>query len=169
MITLGPGDDMIDKFEDLGVNEIELFEDIEGPVQPVPYEQLHKEYIAKIDARVQERLGISFDTMKQLLSDYTISHAEEMTHDFVNITPFGDYGKMLEDNDGMADFLKAEAHKVEHWHIKSIRQSEHKSMPNMITFHFYNKSVDEGESMFGYVYVNFEGKVKHAFAQADDN
>lgn len=160
---------MIEKFEDLGIDEIELFEDIEGPVQPIPYEELHKEYLAKIDARVQERLGISFDAMKQLLSEYTSSHSEEMALELVNISPFGDYGKLIEDNDGMSDFLKTEAHKIEHWSINSIKPVDKKGMPNMITFRFQNASVDEGKSVFGYVYVNFEGKVKHAFAQGDDN
>lgn len=160
---------MIEKFEDLGVNEIELVEDIEGPVQPISYEELHKAYIEKIDARVQERLGISFDTMKQLLSEYTLSHAEEMSLELVNISPFGDYAKLLEDNDGMADFLKTQAHKPEHWLINTIKPVDQKGMPNMITFRFANSSVDEGKSVFGYVYVSFEGKVKHAFAQGDDN
>jgi len=136
---------MIEKFEDLG---LETTDDLD-----------------KIDVKIKEKLGISFTDMTNALSEYVISHAEELARDFVNIAPFGDYSKLLEDNDSMREFLKNEAHKPEHWLISSISPSDLKK--DLISFNFINKSVDDGDIFQGFVYVSFGGKIKHAFAQGD--
>src|SRR5574338_1142003 len=156
---------MIESFDDLGLNDIEMFEDIEGPVQPRPYEEVRAEYHQKVDARIQEKLGVSFEQLKSHLSDYTIANAEEIAQEFPNMAPFGDYSKFIEDNDGMADFLKSDAHKPEHWQIERIKNSDHKAMPKMVVFVFGNDAVDDGSSFKGFIYVSFEGKIKHAFSQ----
>lgn len=159
---------MIESFDDLGLNEIEFVEDIEGPIQPIDYEEARKDYHKRIDARIQEKLGLSFEQLKSQLSDYTVAHAEEIAQEFPNMAPLGDYSKFIEDNDGMADFLKSEAHKPEHWHIEKIKNSDHKAMPKMVIFGFGNNAVDDGSTFKGFIYVSFEGKIKHAFSQAEE-
>lgn len=157
---------MIEKFEDLGLDKI-YEEDFEGPKQPISYEDQVKIWLSEIENCIKEKLGINFDMLKKSLSEYTISHAEELTHEFVNISPFGDYEKLLEDNDSMAEFLKTEAHKPEHWRPVGITPSTYKT--DLISFHFSNKAVDDGDVFDGFVYVSFQGKIKHAFTQGNDN
>jgi len=138
---------MIEKWEDL---ELETADTIE-----------------QVEEKVKEKLGLSFDELKAALSNYVVSHAEELTHEFVNIAPLGDYSKLLEDNDSMAVFLKTEAHKPEHWQIQGLSPSDVKK--DLLTFHFGNDSVDDGGVFEGFVYVSFQGKIRHAFAQGNDN
>jgi hypothetical protein len=158
---------MIEKFEDLGLDTLDVEEEVEGPTQPITLEEYNKQRMQKAEALVKEKLGVTFDELKQLLSNYTVEHAEELTHEFVNIAPFCDYSKLLEDNDGMAEFLKTEAHKVEHWHLQGIRKSDYKE--NLVSFEFLNDSVDDGDVFQGFVYVSFQGKIRHAFTQGNDN
>jgi hypothetical protein len=158
---------MIEKFEDLGLETLDVVEDIEGPTQPITLEEWNKQRMDKAEALIKEKLGVTFGELKQLLSNYTVEHAEELTHEFVNIAPFCDYSKLLEDNDSMAEFLKTEAHKVEHWILQGIRESDVKK--GLISFEFQNDSVDDGDVFQGFVYVSFQGKIKHAFTQGNDN
>lgn len=150
---------MIEKFEDLFDEQVsDKLEDIKE----------RDERLEAVDKHIQEKLNISFIDMKKALSAATVANAEELTHEFVNVAPHGDYEKLLEDNDSMALFFKEEAHKPENWDIEALRPVENKSMPNLITFAFYNKAVDDGSTMKGFVYVSFEGKIKHAFAQGEE-
>lgn len=155
---------MIEKYEDLGLDALD---EEDESAKPTSLEEYNKQRMAKAEALVKEKLGVSFDEMRKALGDYTISHAEELTHGFVNIAPLGDYGKLLEDNDSMAEFLKSEGFKSEHWELRGIRLSD--VQKNLLSFEFANKSVDDGESFQGFVYVSFQGKIKHAFSQSCDN
>lgn len=119
-----------------------------------------------ISVKVQEKLGISIETMKESLSKVTIDRAEEFTLEFPNIAPLGDYDKLIEDNDGMAEFLKNEAHKSEHWKLTGLKISEVKG--DLISFIFANMAVDDGTTFKGFVFVSTTGKIKHAFAQVEE-
>lgn len=138
---------MIDNFEDLGLDD--------------------KDEMPQVEQKIQEKLGLTVAEMKAALGDYVQGHAEELTHEFVNMAPLGDYSKLLEDNDSMSEFLKTEGFKSEHWELRGIRASD--VQKNLLSFEFANKSVDDGESFQGFVYVSFQGKIKHAFAQGCDN
>lgn len=138
---------MVEKFADLGLEKAESIEEAEK--------------------MIQEKLGITSLEMKQALSNYVVDKAESLTHEFVNIAPLGDYGKLLEDNDGMAEFLKTEAHKPEHWELQAVRASDVNE--NLLSFEFGNKAVDDGDIFKGFVFVSLQGKIKHAFAQGDNS
>jgi hypothetical protein len=142
---------MIEKFEDL----------LEG----LSVEKLDS--IDQVESQIKEKLGVSFDDLKRSLSEYVIANSDELATQFVNISPFGDYSKMLEEKDGMAKFLKTEAHKIENWRILGLTPTD--SQEELITFQFANKSIDDGDVFDGFVYVSFQGKIKHAFAQGNDN
>lgn len=138
---------MIEKFEDLNIIE--------------------EDSLVQVEEKVKEKLGLSFTDLKNALTDYVVSHAEELTHEMPNIAPLGDYEKLLEDNDSMAEFLKTEASKTEHWKIQGVTVSE--VQKNLLSFHFGNDAVDDGDAFEGFVYVSFSGKIKHAFAQGNGN
>jgi len=118
-----------------------------------------------VEAKLKEKLGTGLDEIKQSLTAFVIDKAEELTHQFVNIVPYGDYDKMLEDNDSMAEFLRTEASKPENWKLQWLETTT-ATIP-MLHFCFKNTSVDDGEGFVGNVYVGLNGKVKHAFAQGD--
>lgn len=118
-----------------------------------------------IAVKVQEKLGTSIGLMQEALSRALVERAEEMTLEMMNIAPHGDYDKLIEDNDGMAEFLKTEAHKPENWKLYGIRSSDVKK--DLISFVFFNLAVNEGDSMNGYVFVSKTGKIKHAFPMVE--
>jgi len=136
---------MVEKFADLGLDKADSIEEVEK--------------------KIQEMLGVSVLEMRQALSSYVLDKAEDLTHEFVNVAPMGDYGKLLEDNDSMADFFKTEAHKTEHWLLKEVAPSDVNK--ELITFRFANDAVDDGDIFTGFVYVSMLGKIKHAFAQGE--
>ena len=76
----------------------------------------------------------------------------------------GNYEKLIEDNEGMAEFLKTEGHKPEHWELHYISCGENDAL---IQFMFMNKAIDQGDTFKGLVYVSKSGKIRHAFAQGD--
>jgi len=119
-----------------------------------------------VGIKVQEKLGLTMETIKEALSKATIERAEEFTLEFPNIAPMGDYEKLIEDNDGMAEFLKNEAHKPEHWKLVGLKISDVKK--DLISFIFANMAVDDGTTFKGFVFVSTTGKIKHAFAQVEE-
>jgi hypothetical protein len=119
----------------------------------------------QVQQKIQEKLGVSILELQQALSNHVVEKAESLTHEFVNIAPLGDYSKLLEDNDSMAEFLKTEGHKPEHWILYGVRVSD--VNPNLLSFNFTNDAVDDGEIFQGFVFVSFQGKIKHAFAQGE--
>jgi hypothetical protein len=125
----------------------------------------HDDEMETIEKKIQDKLGISVNEMRQALSAWTMEHAEELTQDFVNMAPLGDYSKLLEDNDSMAEFLKAEAHKPEHWMLYSVRTSD--ANKALLSFDFKNDAVDDGDIFSGFVFVSLSGKIRHAFAQGE--
>lgn len=153
---------MIEKFADLGLDALD-----EEEIEASSIEEYNQQRLAKAETLIKEKLGVSFDEMKQALSVYVASHGEELALEMVNIAPLGDYGNLLEDNDSMAEFFKSEAHKVEHWVLESVRPSDVNE--NLISFQFRNNSIDDGESFQGFVFVSLQGKIKHAFGQGCDN
>lgn len=118
-----------------------------------------------IDEKLKEKLGITLADIKVPLSNYLKDKAEELTHQFPNIVPYGDYDKMLEDNDSMADFLRNEASKPENWKISWIEPVKGKL--NLIQFGFECTAIDDGETFKGHVFIGMNGSIKHAFAQYD--
>jgi hypothetical protein len=135
---------MIEKIEDLDVSKSDSIEDVEKVII--------------------EKLGVSFQDMIKAVCNSVQNNAEKLTEDFVNIVPNGDYSLIIEDTDGMAEFLKTEAAKESSWKIESFAPDAKKPM---IQFVFANTVVDEGESFKGYVYVSFSGVIRHAFAQVE--
>jgi len=118
--------------------------------------------IEKWDEQLQEKLGLKIIDLQNAICEWIKKNSEELTHEFVNIAPSGDYGKLLEDNDSMAEFLKNESAKPEHWNLMAARGNEN---PNLIQFMFDCEVVDEGDTFKGFVFVSKSGKIRHAFAQ----
>jgi dsDNA-binding SOS-regulon protein len=118
----------------------------------------------QVDAKIKEKLGIGLTEMKEALSSAVRDKAEEISLDLMNIAPYGDYDKLIEDNEKMAEFLKQEAHKPENWELFSVQLRETDSL---IQFKFMNSAVDQGDTFEGLVYVSQNGKIRHAFAQGE--
>lgn len=133
---------MIEKLEDLGIVEKDKEEDI--------------------DKKIQEKLGLGLTELKQALSLSIQEKADELVADIINIVPFGDYSKILEDKADMAKFMREEAIDPKHWQLYVVEVTEH----GMIKFMFVCTAVDDGDTMQGLVFVSNSGKIRHAFAQS---
>lgn len=113
-------------------------------------------------AIVKEKLGIGFPEMAAHLSTHLGERADEVAQDFVTLIPYGDYDKLLEGDDKIANFLRTEAVKVESWvAYKIFADDTLKGYPEMIQITFRNQAVDEGGSLIGYVWVSYAGVVRH--------
>jgi len=137
---------MIDSLKDLELDKIDL---------------KAEDYLEKINSILQEKLGVGFKEIKSPLIDYVKSHAEELSLSFPNIAPHGDYSKMIEDNDGMSNFLKS-LENLDDWKVLSIDED---TKFNLLKFSFVSIAVDDGDSLEGFTYLSKDGKIKHSFAQ----
>jgi hypothetical protein len=116
--------------------------------------------------KIEAKMNIN--NMKEALSDWVLGHAEELSLELPNIAPHGDYSKLIEDNDGMTNFLKTEVYKLENWKLTSVKNSDI-TPSQLIAFGFRNKAVDDGgEGFAGYVYANKESMIRHAFVVVED-
>lgn len=119
----------------------------------------------EIDKVLQEKLGISLAEMSKALSDSVSERAEELAEDTMNIAPYGDYSKLIEEKEDILKFLQEEAIKFENWKIQFIEAKKEKDQ--LIEFVFFNKAVDDGDILKGFVFVGLSGKIRHAFAQVN--
>lgn len=126
-----------------------------------------EEELEQLDAIFQEKLGIGFINMVIALSESLHDRAEEIASQFLVMTPNGDYTRLIEDQDKMAQFLRQEAGKGENWHPVYIGTSRDPKLPNMIEVLFANKAVDDGDALMGYVFLNYSGKMLHVFVQGE--
>lgn len=117
----------------------------------------------QINVKVKELMGISLDDMILSLSEHVIKESSEIATGFMNIAPLGDYGKFTEDPVKISEFLKIEAHKPEHWKLSEVKAE---TGEGGVQFKFVNDSIDDGHNFEGMVYVSFNGKIKHVFAQS---
>ncbi len=131
---------------------------------PFTDEQTEEERQAMIFGFIRDEFNLQPEDLTTRLSSYVQEKAENLTLDMMNIAPHGDYSKMLHNEDDMAQFLKSDAHEGKNWKLSMI-SPEHKL--NLLKFEFANTAVDDGESLKGMVYVSYQGKVKHAFAQTE--
>ena len=138
----------------LGINMIEDFKELNFS---------EKDKIEDVDNLIKEKLGHSFLEMKEMISSYVKEKCEEISLDMINIIPYGQYDKIIDDNDNMAIFLKEEASKVENWEIYSFMQNS--TNQNLIQFIFNNKSVDDGDTLRGHVFISKSGVIRHVFAE----
>lgn len=120
----------------------------------------------KIDLKLKEKLNVGLSDMKSAIASYVESHAEEIALQLPNIAPNGDYSKLIEDNDDMANFLKKEVIKPEGWIL--ILASDHDQHKNLLAFEFISKAVDEGETLKGLVFVSKSGVIRHAFVSVNE-
>lgn len=116
------------------------------------------------DARLQEKLGLTLKECKEALSNSLLIRAEEVVPDLPSVAPYGDYDKLMEDPEVIQKFLEEEAFKEENWEI--VFFYARKEQDKIAEFVFYNKSVDDGDILKGFVYVGVSGKIRHAFIQA---
>jgi hypothetical protein len=138
---------MIDSVKDLGLDEIDL--DSENVYD-------------LIDQALQEKLNISLLTIKESLSKAIINKAEELSLECPNIAPYGNYDKLLEDNDSMTEFFKTEASKLENLLLNTV--AEDTKQKQLLCFGFLNKSLEDFK---GTVYVSKSGVVRHSYPRIE--
>lgn len=116
----------------------------------------------QLSSIIKEKIGITLIELKEFLSEQVKNRVEEIVLDLINIVPYGNYAKLIEDNNGMIEFIKTEAIKIDNWRLESIHLPKNEAL---IQFKFTNTAIDEGDTFEGSVYVSKSGKIRHAFAQ----
>lgn len=122
--------------------------------------------IDELDQVLKDKLGIGFLECGEALQKFIQENAEELVEDVANIAPNGDYGKLLEDKQEMAKFLREEASKPENWEIQMVEVK--KKQDQLMELVFFNSAVDDGDIMKGFVFLGLSGKIRHAFVQLNN-
>jgi len=143
---------MIESVKDLGLEEA---------VKDLKDEEVE----GVVDSLLQEKMGIGLEALRAKLEESLKNRADELALDLPNIAPYNDYGKMMDDFGSMSEFLRDESSKPENWIIHSIMDDAKNKA--LVKFTFVNKSVDDGHTLQGLVFVSKSGVVRHAFAQVD--
>lgn len=125
-----------------------------------------KETPEEIEAKIEEKLGLKMDDLRQALEACTKEHVEELGKDFITLAPYGDYGKLLEDENQIAAFLKEEASLAKNWTLSYLEQTDTRLVSELLLeFVFDNSAMDPDEALRGLVYVGAGGKIKHVFVR----
>lgn len=122
----------------------------------------HKE--EDIDKIIQEKMNVSILNLKQAIFAQLIEYSEKISEDIVNIIPFGDYDKLIEEPKDIVRFLREESIKPEYWDLSYIEDVD----GGILKFVFYCNMVDEGNTLKGFTFISKDGKIKHVFAQYSD-
>jgi cobalamin biosynthesis Co2+ chelatase CbiK len=118
-----------------------------------------------MESKIQDKLGISIETIKQSLSSYLKDKAEEISEEIINIIPYGEYDQIIDDKNKMINFLKEEASKIENWKLFALTMSDVNK--SLLQFILKNSAVDEGDVLEGHVLVSKSGVIRHTFVQFD--
>lgn len=118
--------------------------------------------VEDLDKVFQEHLGIGFAECTAALSESLQERADELLDDIINIAPYGDYDKVTEDKEVILKFLREESVKSENWSIEFIDTPKEGQLLELV---FFNKSVDDGDVLKGFVFLGLSGKIRHAFVQ----
>jgi len=116
-----------------------------------------------VDKLLQEHLHISLAECTQALSNSLAERAEELLPDLFNLAPYGDYEKFTEDEVIILQFLKEEAVKPENWELQFMEVK--KKDDQLLEMIFFNKAVDDGDILKGFVFLGLSGVIRHAFTQ----
>jgi hypothetical protein len=119
----------------------------------------------EIDKLLQEHLKIGLTECAEALSKALLERAEELAPELTSLAPYGDYDKLTEDTDTIIKFLKEEATKTENWKIEFLEVKKEKDQ--LMELVFFNKSVDDGDILKGFVFLGLSGKIRHAFPQVN--
>lgn len=120
-----------------------------------------------VETMLKEKMGIGLQFMQDRLAEVLKEKAGELILDFSNIAPNGDYSKLLEDVDGMTEFLKTEAAKPENWKIHELQVIKQNPSLPLLECIFLNSVVDDGSTLEGYVFLSKSGFIRHAFVQGN--
>lgn len=118
----------------------------------------------EIDDILRKHLTVGFAECGEALAKFLLERGEECLEDMINLAPYGDYDKLTEDKEIILKFLQEEAVKPENWVIQMVEVK--KKGDQLIELLFFNKAVDDGDILKGFVFVGASGKIRHAFVQA---
>lgn len=118
----------------------------------------------ELDAILRKHLTIGFAECAEALGKFLLERGEECLEDMINLAPYGNYDQLTEDKEVMLKFLQEEAIKPENWIIQMVEVK--KKGDQLIEILFFNKAVDDGDILKGFIFVGVSGKIRHAFVQA---
>jgi hypothetical protein len=118
-----------------------------------------------LDKALREHTGTGATECAAALTFALKERVDEILEDLPYVSPHGDYGKMMEDKDLIRDFLLNEAAKDENWELQFLEIR--KDSDSLMELVFFNKAVDDGDTLKGFVFLGFSGKIRHVFPQVN--
>lgn len=118
-----------------------------------------------IDKILREHTGTGLSECASALTASLLERVDEMLEELPYVSPHGDYSKMMEDKDLIRDFLLTEAAKDENWTVQFLEIR--KTQDTLMELVFFNKAVDDGDTLKGFVFLGFSGKIRHCFPQVN--
>ena len=134
---------MIEKFEDIPFGDSKKPEDM--------------------DKVLREHLGIGLTECADALTVSLKERGGELLEELIYIAPYGNFEKIIEDKDAILKFLQEDAAKPENWELQFLEVKKEKD--TLMELVFFNKAVDDGDILKGFVFLGFSGKIRHCFTQ----
>jgi hypothetical protein len=131
------------------------------------YDYVFKRFLKHLKINLKKKLNISYNSLLEALGNDTKAKAEPLAETIMNIAPYGKYALLMEDKVQIANFLRTEAFKKNNWTLIKMEDPKENEEP-FFKFIFYNKAVDEGDNLMGYVFVNQAGNVRYTVIQATE-
>lgn len=161
---------MIESLDDIKVDWTKLtdedFQDSIKGSEKATLEDLNQVWRSKVEDKIKEKLGLSFQDMVEKLGPYVLKNCDKIADQMRNLAPYGQYDKLMEDKSQMLDFLKQELVKPEVWRLQEYTLDS--KFKKMVVFKFKCSAIDQADSVFGNVLVSFSGAIRHAFITVDD-
>jgi hypothetical protein len=121
--------------------------------------------IQDMDNSLREITGTGYAECATALTASLKERVDEILEDLVYVSPHGDYSKVMEDKDLIRAFLLDDAAKDENWELQFLEiRKESDSLMELV---FFNKAVDDGDTLKGFVFLGFSGKIRHCFPQVN--
>lgn len=142
-------------------------EKLEEKKEESPFKNAFKEAKCPedFDRILRERTGAGLTECATALTASLLERVDEMLEELPYVSPHGDYSKMMEDKDLIRTFLIDEAAKDEHWEFQYLEVRKNKD--TLMELVFFNKAVDDGDTLKGFVFLGFSGKIRHCFPQVN--
>jgi hypothetical protein len=117
------------------------------------------------DRILREYTGTGLSECATALTASLLERVDELLEELPYVSPHGDYGKMMEDKDLIREFILTEAAKDENWTFQFLEVR--KAKDTLVELVFFNKAIDDGDILKGFVFLGFSGAIRHCFPQVN--
>ena len=124
--------------------------------------------VEQVEAKIEEIWKVKFSDLRKTLEKCTKEIANKLAEDMITVAPYQDYGKLLEEPEAIAAFIRDEASVPKNWELSMVEETDTRLVAEpLLQLVFDNIALDELGTLRGFIYLSMNGKVKHAFVRSD--